>query len=534
MQKIYVNGTILTMEGEGDIAEAVLTEGKYIRCVGSEAEVRKAASPDAQEIDLQGRTMMPAFIDGHSHITMAMQMSQAADLTECGDFDEMIRLLRAYKEENGITAEGMISGFGYDHNFLPGGCHPVKKYLNQVSEEIPVYVAHVSGHMGCANDAALHLAGITRDTPDPEGGKIGRLSDGEPDGYLEESAAVMLQRAIGQRAAFDPVRALEKAQKLYLENGVTTVQDGASAEQTVELLKQMAQSGRLKVDVVAYPLVTDNAGKVFDENPEYAGKYCHRLKLGGYKAVLDGSPQGKSAWLSRPYEDSGDYCGYPWFTDEQVEEFMRMAVKDGRQILVHCNGDAASEQYLNAYEKALASVKGTAQRDLRPVMIHCQTVREDQLDRMQKLHMIPSIFIGHVYYWGDVHLKNLGEQRARRISPSRPAFDRCLKVNFHQDTPVTKPNMLHSVWCAVNRITRGGKLLGEEQRCTVYEALQAVTVNGAYAYFEEDRKGTIRAGKLADLVILDRNPMETPKEEIRRIRVLETIKDGETVMRKDD
>lgn len=533
MQKLYVNGTILTMEAENDTAEAVLIEDGYIRCVGSREEVLRAAAPDAQEIDLQGKTMMPAFIDGHSHITMAMQMSQAADLTECEDFDEMIRLLRAYKEENGITSEGLISGFGYDHNFLPGGSHPVKKYLNQVSEEIPVYVSHVSGHMGCANDAALKLTGITRDTPDPEGGRIGRLENGEPDGYLEENAAILLQRAIGARASFDPVKALEKAQQLYLENGVTTVQDGASAAQTVELLKSMAQAGLLKVDVVSYPLVTDHADRIFQENPEYAGKYCRRLKLGGYKAVLDGSPQGKSAWLSKPYENSQDYCGYPWFSDEQTEEFMRRALEDGRQILVHCNGDAASEQYLNAWEKALQKSGRADGKALRPVMIHCQTVREDQLDRMKTFGMIPSLFVGHVYYWGDVHLKNLGKERAERISPSRSALDRGLKVNFHQDTPVTKPNMFHTVWCAVNRITRGGRVLGEDQCCTVYEALRAVTASAAYAYFEEDTKGTIRAGKAADLIILDKNPMEVPKEEIRKIRVLETIKDGETVMKRD-
>ena len=166
-------------------------------------------------------------------------------------------------------------------------------------------------------------------------------------------------------------------------------------------------------------------------------------------------------------------------------------------------------------------------------MIHCQTVREDQLDRMKMFGMIPSLFVGHVYYWGDVHLKNLGKERAERISPSRSALDRGLKVNFHQDTPVTKPNMLHTVWCAVNRITRGGRVLGEDQCCTVYEALRAVTASAAYAYFEEDTKGTIRAGKAADLIILDKNPMEVPKEEIRKIRVLETIKDGETVMKRD-
>lgn len=531
MQKFYYNGPILTMEGEHDTVEAVLTEGSYIVCAGSLADVRKAAAEDAQEIDLHGHTLMPAFIDGHSHITMAMQMSQAADVSGCEAFDEIIRTLRAYKEENGITPEGMIAGFGYDHNFLPGGSHPVKKYLNQVSEEIPVYVSHISGHMGCANDAALRIAGITRETPDPEGGRIGRLENGEPDGYLEESAAVLLQRALGKRVSFDPVQALAKAQKLYLENGVATVQDGACTADTVELLKSLAKAKLLTVDVVAYPMVSEDGARIFAENPEYTGTYKNRLKLGGYKAVLDGSPQGKSAWLSEPYENSGDYCAYPWFTDGEAESFMLRAVEEGRQILVHCNGDAASEQYLNAYEKALRSSSRPDRESLRPVMIHCQTVREDQLDRMQRIGMIPSIFVGHVYYWGDVHRKNLGEARARRISPARSAFDRGMKVNFHQDTPVTRPDMLHTVWCAVNRITRSGEVLGEEQRCTVYEALEAVTINAAYAYFEEDQKGSIRAGKLADLVILDQNPIDVPKEQLREIRVLETIKNGESVMR---
>ena len=167
--------------------------------------------------------------------------------------------------------------------------------------------------------------------------------------------------------------------------------------------------------------------------------------------------------------------------------------------------------------------------DLRPVMIHCQTVRNDQLDRMIPLKMIPSIFVGHVYYWGDVHMKNFGPERGNHISPAKDALDRNLMINFHQDTPITKPNMLHSVWCAVNRLSRQGNLIGEDQKISVYDALKAVTINAAYEYFEENSKGSIKEGKRADLVILDKNPLAVDPMTIKDIKVLETIKDGKTI-----
>ena len=180
---------------------------------------------------------------------------------------------------------------------------------------------------------------------------------------------------------------------------------------------------------------------------------------------------------------------------------------------------------LSAYKMAKRETKND--KDLRPVMIHCQTVRNDQLDRMAELKMIASIFVGHVWYWGDVHIKNLGEERGNHISPAKDALDRGVLINFHQDTPVTKPYMMHSVWCAVNRISRTGKLIGTDQAIDVYEALKAITINAAYEYFEETSKGSIAVGKKADFVILDKSPLEIDKMEIKNIKVLETIKEGE-------
>lgn len=236
--------------------------------------------------------------------------------------------------------------------------------------------------------------------------------------------------------------------------------------------------------------------------------------------------------MSKPYVGGeANYCGYPWLNDEDIENYLRQAVSQKQQVLAHCNGDAACEQFIVSYDKVIK--EDGCSDNLRPVMIHCQTVRNDQLDRMAKLKMIASVFIGHVWYWGDVHIKNFGLERGNYISPVKEALDRDVKVTFHQDTPVTKPNMLHSIWCAVNRVSRGGNVIGDDQVIDVYDALKAVTISAAYQYFEENNKGTIEEGKRADLVILDKSPLETDKMHLKDIKVLETIKDGKTVYLQD-
>ena len=212
--------------------------------------------------------------------------------------------------------------------------------------------------------------------------------------------------------------------------------------------------------------------------------------------------------------------------DEDVLSCIESALNNHRQVLAHCNGDAASDQYLRCYQKALEKKDD---RTLRPVMIHCQTVRKDQLELMKEIGMIPSIFVGHTYFWGDVHVKNFGLDRGTHISPAGSALKLGLPINFHQDTPVTKPNMMHSVWCAVNRISRSGKVLAEEERISVLDALKAVTIGSSYEYFEEDEKGSLKVGKKADFAILDQDPLTIDPMELKDIVVMKTIKDGEVI-----
>lgn len=540
MSEIFFNGSIITMEedhGEAAVRnapEAVLVEKGKIKAVGKLEDLKKIGGKKVKLRDLKGKCLMPSFIDPHSHIVMNGQMSMFAKLDDCESFQDVIDTLNQYRKEKEIAQNGVILGFGYDHNFLKEQAHPDKRVLDQVSTEIPIMILHVSAHLACVNSKALELAGVTAETKDPEGGVIGRLEDGkEPSGYLEEAGMNIVQNVMKKRMKPDIKAMVQGMQENYIQNGITTIQDGATTASDFGILKMMSAMKQLKADVIAYPLMSNGGETLLHENQNRVRKYKGHLKIGGYKLVLDGSPQGRSAWMSEPYiGDEKDYCAYPWLKDEQVEQYVRTAVKEKQQLLAHCNGDAASEQYLNAYEKVLENEND--KEDLRPVMIHCQTVRNDQLDRMAKMKMIASIFVGHVYYWGDVHLKNFGQIRGHHISPVRDAIDRGIVVNFHQDTPVTKPNMMHSVWAAVNRTSRSGQVIGENQKISVYEALKAITINGAYQYFEENEKGTITVGKRADLVILEQSPLEVDEEEIRNINVFATIKDGKTIYCKEE
>lgn len=535
METLYFNGDIITMEGAQDFAEAVLVADGRIKAVGAYDAVAAQKSGDCQLRDLQGKTLMPSFIDGHGHITMAgPQYATRAILEDAKNFDDIVAILQKFIAERQIPAGEPVMGCLYDHNYLEEGAHPDKKVLDRASQQHPIVILHASGHMGVANSMALAKANIDEQTPEIEGGLIARYpGTKEPTGYLEETA-IMALGALAAGGDENLEELLAQVQEVYISNGITTVQDGGTSGAGLAAMRSAGAKGRLKVDIVTYPspletMCPEGLDKVMAENQDIVGNYVDHVKIGGYKILLDGSPQGKSAWMSQPYENSGDYCGYPWLKDEQVHACVKRAIADNQQLLTHCNGDAASQQLLDVYEAELAASDNPNKNNLRPVMIHCQTVRDDQLDRMAAIQMLPSIFVAHTWYWGDVHLRNFGEQRGRRVSPVKSALDRGLCYNFHTDTPIVRPKLLHSVWAAVNRITRGGVEIGPEQRIGVYDALKGITINSAYAYFEEDSKGSIKVGKRADLVILDRNPLKVDPMEIRDIQVLETIKDGQVI-----
>lgn len=543
MQKLYYGGPIITMEDkdrECDYPECVLTENGMIQFVGdlkkADQYMKENASKSSNDeyddklirVDLKGKTLIPAFIDPHSHISLVAQFSDFANLSNCTNYQEIVDTLKKYKEDHQIKDSGIILGCSYDHNFLEEQAHPNAKVLDQVSTSIPVFIFHISNHMGVANSKLLELAHVTKETKDPEGGQIGRNQDGTPNGYVEESPALaMVMKDVFGRVKADFATQMKKAQQIYLSHGITTVQDGASDFKTFAGITELAKKEELYVDIISY-LMTEEYEHAVQEYPQYQDQYQNHVKIGGAKIILDGSPQGKTAWMSKPYEGEEEYCGYPTHSEQEVEEALKNALVEHHQLLAHCNGDAAAQMYIDCYRNALAHTECTSS-DIRPVMIHAQTVRDDQLKQMKELGMIPSFFIAHTYYWGDVHLKNLGQKRGSHISPAKTALELGIPYNFHQDSPVLEPDMIRTIWCAVNRVTRSGKTIGMDQRINAYDALKGVTINAAYAYHEEDIKGSIHSGKQADFCILSDNPIEIDPLKITDIQVVETIKKDMTV-----
>lgn len=378
------------------------------------------------------------------------------------------------------------------------------------------------------NSLALNALGVTIDTPSPEGGRIG-VENGKLTGYLEENAFFLLLKKVPLPNAAQLMSAYQKAQQSYASHGITTIEEGMMVKEMIPLYQALMADDLLWLDTIGYASLSD-ADALFAAFLGAVKKYDKHFKLGGYKMFLDGSPQGRTAWMRKPYlGGEPEYCGYGTMKNSQVRAAMETAVKHEMQLLCHCNGDAAAQQYLDMAKLVEEKYEFAA---LRPVMIHAQLLGRDQLEQMKQLGITPSFFVAHVYHWGDVHIKNFGINRAAYISPAASALKNRILFTFHQDTPVIPPDMLQTVWCAVNRVTKSGAVLGDCESISVIEALKAVTINAAWQYFEEDSKGSIEPGKNADFVILDQDPLAVPPMHIREIQVLSTIKNDQTIYEK--
>lgn len=539
---IYYNGNILTMNPERERVPMVVEEdGKilYTPAAAAFSEISgfDAASdtPDGSEsssshtrlVDLKGATMLPAFLDSHSHFSGYAMAQLQVPLEEAVSFEEIIEKIKEFIAIQQVPAGCWVVCKGYDHNQLIEHAHPTAAILDLAAPEHPVILQHQSGHMGVFNTTALRLLQVTADTTCPSGGKIA-LENGVPTGYMEENAFIEYQQKVPMASPKELADAYISVQNKYASYGITTIQEGMLPGQLIPLYQMLTAQKMLKLDVVGYADAKE-ASRTLPLLAAHRRTYKDHFKLGGLKIFLDGSPQGRTAWMRSPYEGSADYCGYNTLSDQQVEDFLRLAVRENLQLLAHCNGDAAAAQYLRACSKVAA--EGYDIKKIRPVLIHGQLLGPDQLPEVKRLGIIPSFFAAHVYHWGDVHIQNFGWQRASHISPAASALQCGIPFTFHQDTPVIEPDMMETVWCSTNRLTKGGACLDAEA-ISVMDALRAVTIHAAYQYFEENEKGSIAPGKRADFVILDKDPLTVPTMELRNIKVLQTIKDGKIIFEK--
>ncbi len=511
MKTIFYNGNIITLEGD-KIQEAVCIENDIIIKIGSNEEIL-SDKENAEIIDLDGKSVIPAFIDSHGHLSSYAISFLRVQLDEADSFDDIIDRLRLFVKKNKISNKEWLIGEGYDHNSLAEKSHPTSKLLDEAFPETPVVLKHKSEHFGVFNSKALLLLGIT---------------DNGHKGYIEETAFVQALKKIPMPDMDHLLEGYKKAMDSYSSNGITTVQEGMMVGEILPLYQMLVGGNHLIPDVVGYPQINDS-DKFYKTFSECDNKYSMNFRLGGYKIILDGSPQGRTAWMKTPYTGPVDTFGVSAMTDSAAEAAIQKSVHDGRQLLAHCNGDAAAEQFLCCAEKIKNKSKLSK---IRPVMIHAQFVTRDQLKRLKELGIIPSFFVAHCYYWGDTHVENLGFDRASQCSPARSAINQDLIFTFHQDTPVTAPDMFQTIWCAVNRKTKSGVILGEDERISVMDALRAVTINAAYQYGEENQKGSITPGKRADFIITDINPLEVPVDKLRQISILQTYKSGKCIYSK--
>ncbi len=537
---IYRNGTILTMNSGGTRAEALAVRDGIILAAGSERQIMALAGKDTVITDLRGRTMLPGFIDGHSHFVSAGLMAATQlDLSSppVGGVRNIAEIKELVRRKAAETPKGgWIIGFGYDDTGLEDKRHPLASDLDEVAPDHLVLLRHVSGHLSTCNSRALALANYTKDTPNPVGGVIRRDEHGNPNGVLEEPPArEPLFRHIPSPSDEDWMNGIKAACAAYTAKGVTSAQDGFTARDDWKALQEAHARGLLKNRVQILPGASRMDISQF--NTHVSGTQLtadKKISLGAVKLLADGSLQCYTGYLSNPYHKviydlpgGADWRGYPMehaysFTDRVVELH-----RQGWQIAIHGNGDDAIQMILDAYEEAQ---KRYPRADARHIVIHCQTVREDQLDRIKRLGVVPSFFVVHTYFWGDRHYEIfLGPDRAERISPLRSAVRRGILFSNHNDTFVTPIDPLLSVWSAVNRRTSGGRTLEAGQTIPVMEALRSVTSWAAYQACEENIKGSLEAGKLADMVVLEENPLEVDPLTIKDIRVLATIVGDEIV-----
>ncbi len=546
---IYCGGDIVTVNDAQPTAEAVAIKGGKIVGVGDRIEVEQRwQGKSTKVVDLEDRALLPGFIDAHSHLWLTGFQSKAANLLPEPDgtvqnIPMLQTKLREFSVDPSAKKWNWIVGFGYDDSMLePNRIHPTHRDLDEVSTEIPVFAIHQSNHFGSLNSKGLQLMGIDENTPDPGGGKIRRWEDGTPNGVLEEAAFFMvLDRVLGSPEFIDDSVEIALAGVNSLAKfGFTTAQEGGANPALISLLRDLAKSVPLKIDVVAYPILTDTREDASAPPVSAWPSYLNGFRVGGVKFLLDGSPQGRTAWLTKPYLTPPDgqdenYRGYPSMPDVMAYALVDKAYERGWQVLAHTNGDAAADQYLEAIRRATekhGDHHNTVER--RSVAIHAQTVRDDQLDDMKELGVIPSFFSMHTFYWGDWYRKTvLGEKRAARISPAKSALNRGMIYTSHHDAPVALPSSISILASQVTRLTRSNHVLGPAQRVTALDAIKATTINAAYQYHEEGTKGSIEVGKLADFVILSANPLDVPPDQIKKITIVETIKEGTTVYPQD-
>jgi predicted amidohydrolase YtcJ len=542
---VITGGKVITVNPLNEIAEAVaLREGKIL-AVGRTEDVTLLAGPHTERIRLNGQTVLPGFIEPHTHF-----MEYGIEMTwvnaKSPPNTKMAHILERLRDKAAKTPKGdWVLAFGIEEGGLEENRFPTKEEIDRVVPEHPVYMIHRSHHAAVANSRALSMAAIGESSPQPAGGHMDRdPATGRLTGVLREKAAFKpVQDIIPPPTKEEMKEGIARAGKLYATAGITSTHDAGppTRPDAYRAYQEAVAEGLLKTRV--YMMVRDwpYAHYALDRDLGLrTGFGNERLRIGPLKTCVDGSIQVFTCAFYDPYItlESDHTKSHPkgllQMAPDQINPLVLEAHQKGYQVAIHAQGDYGIDVAIDAIEAAMTR---HPRPDPRHRIEHCQCVTPQGIERMKRLGIIASFYPHHVWYWADRHVSTfIGRERANRIDPMKSAMDAGVIVIAHSDAPIATigdpvfaADPLFGMWCAVNRKTRGGLLLGPEERLTPMEAIRAYTINAAYASFEETIKGSIEPGKLADLVILEKDPREVDPWEIRNIKVERTIIGGETV-----
>jgi hypothetical protein len=538
------NGRVVTVDESRPEANALAVRGGRIVAVGSNEEVETYIGPETEVLDLEGRLAMPGFIEGHGHFMGLGNAKMILDLTKVKDWNEIVTMVG----EAAKTAEpgAWIQGRGWHQEKWtsppPGAVEglPLHIGLSEVSPENPVILTHASGHAGFVNAKAMELAGIDRNTPDPPGGTIVKGPDGEPIGALRETAQRLVRNALQQyldqrppeQKRADDEKRVELASQDLLSKGIVSFHDAGSDFATIDFFKEMAEAGKLPVRL--YVMVRRETNEAMDEKlPQYkmTNAYDGHLTVRSIKRQIDGALGPHGAWLLEPYADLPESAGLVLEPVEDIAKTAEIAVKHGFQVNTHAIGDRGNRETLDIYEKAFASAPDGG-KDLRWRIEHAQHIHPDDVPRFAKLGVIASMQGIHCTSDGPWVLKRLGEERAKSGAYVwRDLIASGAVVTNGTDVPVEDADPIASYYASVTRIMPDGNAFFPEQVMTREEALKSYTIQNAYAAFEEDVKGSLTPGKYADIVVLSKDILTVPAEEIREAKVLYTIVGGKILYR---
>lgn len=530
---VFFNGPVLTVDSNDSVLSGVAVKGNRIIFTGSSDEALKYADENTRRIDLKGRCLIPGFIDSHLHTGVLGANALAIDCRSPGvsSIEDIKNLVRAAAK---VTPKGQwIRGWGYDHSKLAEQRHPNRWDLDEVAPDHPVILTRCCAHISTHNSKSLELACLKDNSPDPEGGVMDR-ENGVINGVMRENAHMSILKT-SQLTREEVIEAMEAASGMLIAEGITTVHDsGGYGSLQMGAIQDAVKQNKLKVRL--YAMIFS-----FVENVKFVEDYLKagihtgfgddRLKLGPIKLMIDGSSSGPTAATLEPYACNPKDSGILSMTQEQVDDIIFRAHAAGWQVTAHAVGDKAVTMITNAIEKALRVLP---RENHRHRIEHCAMINDELLARIKKLGIIPIPQPIFLYEFGDGYMRNYGKDRAYRMFTCKSFLDRGIMTAGSSDCPITFSNPILNMHLAVNRETQTGQIINPEERISVQQALRMFTYNGAYASFDEDKKGSIETGKLADLAVLSQSLLDVSPDRIKEVTVDMTLIDGRIVYEKGD